>query len=132
MSAEPFSFRDIWAPLAQIIDEFGIERCTWGTDWVRTSQLLNYRQGLHTFRATGRLSADDKAMLLGGSAARPVDGRRGENETLTFVGTAAGRRINCALMDYGAGRSLLIPDPYSNLKRDPAVPTLEVGVKAHS
>jgi len=70
MSAEPFPFRDIWDPLAQIIDKFGIERCMWGTDWARTSQLLNYGQGLDAFRVTERLSADDKAMLLGGCAAK--------------------------------------------------------------
>jgi L-fuconolactonase len=68
MSAEPFPFRDIWDPLAQIIDSFGIERCMWGTDWARTSELLNYGQGLDAFRVTERLSQGDKATLLGGAA----------------------------------------------------------------
>jgi L-fuconolactonase len=70
MSAERFPFRDIWDPLAQIIDNFGIEKCMWGTDWARTSGLLNYGQGLDAFRVTERLSPSDKAMLLGGAAAK--------------------------------------------------------------
>jgi L-fuconolactonase len=68
MSAEQFPFRDIWDPLLRIIDSFGIEKCMWGTDWARTSGLLSYEQGLEAFRATERLSPDDKAMLLGGAA----------------------------------------------------------------
>jgi L-fuconolactonase len=70
MSAEPFPYCDIWDRLMPIIDAFGVERCLWGTDWARTSSVLSYRQGIDAFRVTERLSHDDKAMLLGGAAAR--------------------------------------------------------------
>jgi L-fuconolactonase len=68
MSANPFPYDDIWGPLLRIIDAFGIERCMWGTDWARTSSILNYRQGIEAFRLSERLSPSDKDLLLGGAA----------------------------------------------------------------
>jgi hypothetical protein len=38
-----------------------------GTDWTRTIQMLTYEQGVAPFRDTTRLSAADKAMLMGGT-----------------------------------------------------------------
>jgi L-fuconolactonase len=70
MSAEQFPYFDIWDRLLPILDTFGVERCIWGTDWARTSNLLSYQQGIDAFRVTKRLSQDDKAMLLGGAAAK--------------------------------------------------------------
>jgi hypothetical protein len=39
----------------------------WGTDWTRTIGMLTYEQGVAPFRMTDRLSADDKARLMGGT-----------------------------------------------------------------
>jgi predicted TIM-barrel fold metal-dependent hydrolase len=53
-----------------MIDAFGVERCLWGTDWTRATALLTYKQGVDPFRETNRLSASDKAMLMGGTLQR--------------------------------------------------------------
>ena len=70
LSHEPFPYRDIWDPLARIFDAFGLDRCMWGTDWTRAVGLLTYQQGVDAFRDTDRLSAADKAKLMGGTLAR--------------------------------------------------------------
>ena len=70
LSHEPFPFRDIWDPLARIFDAFGLDRCMWGTDWTRAVGLLTYKQGVDAFRDTDRLSASEKARLMGGTLAR--------------------------------------------------------------
>jgi predicted TIM-barrel fold metal-dependent hydrolase len=70
LSREPFPYRDIWEPLGRIFDAFGIDRCMWGTDWTRAVGLLTYEQGVDAFRDTDRLSAADKAALMGGTLAR--------------------------------------------------------------
>ena len=70
LSHEPFPYRDIWAPLARIFGAFGLDRCMWGTDWTRAVGLLTYKQGVDAFRDSDRLSASDKATLMGGTLAR--------------------------------------------------------------
>ncbi len=65
LSHAPFPYDDIWDPLARIFDEFGFDRCMWGTDWTRATTLLTYAQGVEPFRLTDRLSDDDRADLMG-------------------------------------------------------------------
>jgi predicted TIM-barrel fold metal-dependent hydrolase len=65
LSHQPFPYRDIWDPLARIFDAFGLERCLWGTDWTRATGLLTYKEGVEAFRVTDRLSARDRAVLMG-------------------------------------------------------------------
>src|ERR1700741_4380110 len=67
LSREPFPCRDIWHPLRRVFDAFGFDRCMWGTDWTRAVNLLTYKDGVEAFRVTDRLSAADKAKLMGGS-----------------------------------------------------------------
>ena len=67
MSREPFPYNDIWDPVLKIIDSFGLDRCMWGTDWTRTIGMLTYEQAVAPFRETTRLSASDKARLMGGT-----------------------------------------------------------------
>ncbi|HEY7579584.1 MAG TPA: amidohydrolase family protein [Acetobacteraceae bacterium] len=67
LSHEPFPFNDIWEPVMRIIDTFGLDRCMWGTDWTRATELLSYEQGVRPFRETNRLSDSDKATLMGGT-----------------------------------------------------------------
>ncbi len=69
LSHQPYPYDDLWAPLGRIFDAFGIERCLWGTDWTRATNLLTYAQGVEPFRFTDRLSESDRARLMGGSAA---------------------------------------------------------------
>ena len=70
LSRQPYPYADIWDPLSRIFDAFGLERCLWGTDWTRAVALLSYEQGVEAFRQSDRLSDADRAILMGGSAAR--------------------------------------------------------------
>jgi predicted TIM-barrel fold metal-dependent hydrolase len=67
LSHEKFPYRDIWDPLGRIFDAFGMGRCMWGTDWTRAVGLLTYKEGVEAFRVTDRLSAGDRAALMGGT-----------------------------------------------------------------
>jgi predicted TIM-barrel fold metal-dependent hydrolase len=67
LSHEKFPYKDIWDPLARIFDAFGFDRCMWGTDWTRAVELLTYKEGVEPFRVTDRLSASDRATLMGGA-----------------------------------------------------------------
>ncbi len=70
LSREAFPYADIWDPVCRMIDAFGIDRCMWGTDWTRAVKFLTYAQGVDAFRATDRISASDKAKLMGGTLTR--------------------------------------------------------------
>jgi predicted TIM-barrel fold metal-dependent hydrolase len=70
LSHEKFPFKDIWDPLGRIFDAFGLERCIWGTDWTRAVALVTYREGVEAFRVTDRLSASERATLMGGTLQR--------------------------------------------------------------
>lgn len=67
LSHEPFPYADIWDPLARVFDAFGIDRCLWGTDWTRATNLLTYREGVEAFLVTDRLTDDERARLMGGT-----------------------------------------------------------------
>ena len=70
LSHEPFPYKDIWDPLGRIFDAFSLNRCMWGTDWTRAVALLTYKQGVHSFRVTDRLSDSDRTTLMGDTLAR--------------------------------------------------------------
>ena len=70
LSHEPFPYNDIWDPLSRIFDAYGLNRCLWGTDWTRANEVLTYAQGVESFKMTDRLSASDKATLMGGALTR--------------------------------------------------------------
>jgi len=70
LSQKPYPFPDIWDPLARIFDAWGFERCLWGTDWTRAFAVVNYEQAVKPFLETKRLSASERAMLMGGACAK--------------------------------------------------------------
>ncbi len=70
LSRGEFPYADIWDPVCRLIDAFGIDRCMWGTDWTRAVKFLTYAQGVDAFRATDRISASDRAKLMGGTLTR--------------------------------------------------------------
>lgn len=70
LSREPYPFPDIWDPLAQVFDAWGMDRCLWGTDWTRAFAVVNYEQAVEPFRLTDRLSESERATLMGGACAR--------------------------------------------------------------
>ena len=70
LSKVPYPFADIWDPLARVFDAWGFERCLWGTDWTRAFAVVNYEHAVEPFRLTDRLSAGERAMLMGGACAK--------------------------------------------------------------
>lgn len=66
----PYPFEDIWDPLARVFDAWGFERCLWGTDWTRAFAVVNYEQAIEPFRLTQRITASERAMLMGGACAK--------------------------------------------------------------
>jgi len=70
LSQKPYPFPDIWDPLARIFDAWGFKRCLWGTDWTRAFAVVNYEQAVKPFIETKRLSASERAMLMGGACAK--------------------------------------------------------------
>ena len=70
LSHAPFPYPDLWDPLWRIFDTFGLHRCLWGTDWTRAVKVVTYQEGVEAFRVTERLSASDKAALMGESLTR--------------------------------------------------------------
>lgn len=70
MSTQPYPYDDIWDNLQRIFDAWGLDRCLWGTDWTRTYPLFPYINGVDPFRLNRRLSATDKAKLMGETCAR--------------------------------------------------------------
>jgi predicted TIM-barrel fold metal-dependent hydrolase len=70
LSREPYPYPDIWDPLARVFDAWGFDRCLWGTDWTRTFAIVNYEQAIEPFLKTDRLSASERAMLMGGACAK--------------------------------------------------------------
>ena len=67
LSHETFPYADIWEPLRQIFNAYGLERCLWGTDWTRATNLLTFEQGVEAFRVTDELSDAERSVLMGGS-----------------------------------------------------------------
>jgi L-fuconolactonase len=70
LSHKPYPYPDIWDPLARVFDAWGFERCLWGTDWTRAWAVVNYEQAVKPFFETDRLSASERAMLMGGACAK--------------------------------------------------------------
>ena len=70
LSHEPFPYNDIWDPVMRLIDAFGLDRCMWGTDWTRATELLTYKEAVAAFRVTNRLSDNERAKLMGGTLER--------------------------------------------------------------
>lgn len=70
LSKQAYPYPDIWDPLARIFDAYGIERCMWGTDWTRAVKVLTYQQGVDAFKVTDRLTAQERAALMGGNVDR--------------------------------------------------------------
>jgi predicted TIM-barrel fold metal-dependent hydrolase len=70
LSHKPYPYPDIWDPLCRVFDAWGIDRCLWGTDWTRAFAVVNYEQGVEPFRTTDRITASERAMLMGGACAK--------------------------------------------------------------
>ncbi len=67
LSHEGFPYPDIWPPLTEIFEAYGLDRCLWGTDWTRATELLTYREGVEGFLVAESLSAAERDQLMGGA-----------------------------------------------------------------
>ena len=70
LSKKPYPYDDIWDPLKRIFDAWGLDRCLWGTDWTRAFAVCNYEQAVKPFLETNKLSASERAVLMGESTAK--------------------------------------------------------------
>ena len=70
LSKQPYPYPDIWEPLARVFDAWGLDRCLWGTDWTRAYAVVNFEQAVTPFLQTDRLSATERATLMGGACAK--------------------------------------------------------------
>ena len=57
-------------PFGRLFHEAAPDRCLWGTDWTRAFAVVNYEQAVEPFLKTDRLSASERAMLMGGATAK--------------------------------------------------------------
>ena len=67
MLLQAFPSPDIWESLRKVFEEFGFNRCTWGTDWTRAVAFLNCEQGVEAFRIKRQISDAERAVLMGGA-----------------------------------------------------------------
>lgn len=76
-SHRPYPHADIWEWLRPVVDAFGPERMLWASDFTRLRMVPagekwrgTYGEALGVVRDTDALSAAEKALILGGNAAR--------------------------------------------------------------
>ena len=67
LSHQPFPYKDIWPPLMQIFESFGLSRCLRGTDWTRAVDLLTYEQSVKAFTLCELLTQTERSALMGGN-----------------------------------------------------------------
>ena len=65
LSKLPYPYQDIWNPIHQVINSYGLNRCIWGTDWTRAVRILPFKESVHAFIETDQLSEDEKIQLMG-------------------------------------------------------------------
>lgn len=70
LSASAYPYPDIWPVIEQILAAFGPGRAMWGSDWTRTAPGVSLADSVRVFLDPARLSAGDRAQLLGGTAQR--------------------------------------------------------------
>ena len=90
LSLESYPFEDLWSPLLRIIEAYGPERVMWGTDISRVTGRAGfffdleleegypgfhrYAEAVHYLLDSGRLDQNTKELILGGNAARLIEG----------------------------------------------------------
>jgi L-fuconolactonase len=67
LSAEPYPFRDIWRPVAEIVRTYGADRIAWGSDYTRTAGLHSYWEGAHYLGEIPGLADEERQLLYGGT-----------------------------------------------------------------
>jgi L-fuconolactonase len=77
MTREAYPYPDVTEQLLRVIDEFGLDRLMWGSDYTMTRDHHTYAEALFCLRDTDRLSTTDKESLLGGTLRRLLRWPRG-------------------------------------------------------
>jgi len=70
VSHQPFPYEDVWGPVAQLVEAFGVDRSMWGTDWTRAVVALTYDEATRAFRDHMPFSDSDRAAIMGENAGR--------------------------------------------------------------
>ena len=71
-STQPYPFPNLHAPIKAMYEYFGADRLHWGSDKTRLTS--TYAENIQLFtEALDFLSAEDKALIMGGSLARALD-----------------------------------------------------------
>jgi L-fuconolactonase len=67
LSKTTYPFDDVRPVVERFIEEYGVERCMWGTDWTRVTN-ASYRSGTDYLRFADWLSDDVKDTVFSGTA----------------------------------------------------------------
>lgn len=79
LSNTGYPFADLWPSLERLLTAFGPDRIMWGSDITGNFARMSYREAIDHVAASDRLSAEDKAMILGRTA-RTLLGKRGKSQ----------------------------------------------------
>jgi predicted TIM-barrel fold metal-dependent hydrolase len=69
-SRELFPFRDVWDPIARLVDAYGPDRLMWGSDYTRTAGLHSYWDGTHYLAEVPGLTPEDLTKIYGATLRR--------------------------------------------------------------
>jgi len=69
LSSERYPFRDIWTPIVRLVNAFGADRVSWGSDYTRTAGLCSYWEGTHYLAEIPDFSEEQRTLLYGGTLA---------------------------------------------------------------
>jgi L-fuconolactonase len=67
LSHQSYPFRDVWEPIARVVDAFGPERVMWGSDYNRASRLHTYREAVDYLGEIDLLDEGSKRALYAGT-----------------------------------------------------------------
>jgi L-fuconolactonase len=65
LSLQSYPFKDIWEPIRRLIDAFGADRVSWGSDFSRTAALHSYWEGTHYLGEMPGVSSEQLNLVYG-------------------------------------------------------------------
>jgi L-fuconolactonase len=78
LSSESYPFKDIWTPIVALVNAFGADRVSWGSDYTRTAGLCSYWESTHYLAEIPDFSEEQRALLYGESLVARTGWKRGE------------------------------------------------------
>lgn len=65
LSYEPYPFKDVWQPALQLVEAYGADRVSWGSDYTRVAGLASYWEGRHYLEELPGLSPEQLTLIYG-------------------------------------------------------------------